>query len=392
MKPRTPTARKLWFALIVGSLGAIGLIITSKPEPQAALREQWPVQVDVFTVQRSSISPMERAVGRLMPARRAILSLEVPGRVVQRLIEPGTRVAEGQALVQLDDKDMRDRLAEAEAQYQLEKEAIQRDKDLLVLAKRNTVIQRAEVKRLKTLTEKALSSGSQLDMARQTLIQQEAEEAQIQNAVRTASARLALRETTRDQALRQLERTTLRAPFAGAINRVEVDIGDYVLLDQPAVELLDIEILDLHLQVRSEVVAHLELGQTLAVMVDNRELNGLLHALQYDPDPRTFTHALRVRLPAQEARPGGLATVEIPLGTFENALVIPVSAVLTIEGEAFVFQHTKGVLRRKSIELGPRVGDLQVVYNGVLEGERIVARDVAGLNDAQVVEVTSEAG
>lgn len=246
MKLRTPTASKLWFALFAGLFGAIALIVASKPEPQAALREQWAVQVNLVTIQRSSIFPVERAVGRLMPARRTTLSFEVPGRVVQRYIEPGARVVEGQALVKLADEDMRDRLEEAEAQYQLEQEAIRRDRNLLVLAKRNTALQRAEVERLKTLKAKALSTGSQLDTARQTLIQIEAEEARLQHAVRSASARLAMKKTQRDQAFRQAGRTTLRAPFAGTVNQVEVDIGDYVMLDQSAVELLDLQFLDLY--------------------------------------------------------------------------------------------------------------------------------------------------
>ncbi len=77
---------------MVGLLVTVGLIVATEPEPQAALQEQWAVQVELVAARRSSILPVERAAGRLKPARRASLSFEVPGRVVNRLIEPGASV------------------------------------------------------------------------------------------------------------------------------------------------------------------------------------------------------------------------------------------------------------------------------------------------------------
>lgn len=391
MEDGTRTSPKLWFGLIAGFIGATGLIFATRPEPRAALQEQWTVQVDIAPAERSAVFPVERAVGRLVPARRATLSFEVPGRIVQKRVEPGMRVVEGQALLRLADDDLRDRLEEAEANYQLEKQAVQRDRDLLVLAERNTVLQRAEVDRLKTLKAKSLTSGTQLDTARQTQIQLEAEQARLRHAVATASARLALKKTQRDQALRQVERATLRAPFDGTIILVEVDVGDYVSLQTPVIEIVDSDSLDLYVEIRGEAVEHLELGQTLPVRVDNRDLTGRLHALQIDPDPTTHTHALRVRLAPKQARPGALAAVELPRTPIHDALMVPVSAILNADGGAFVFQYADGTLHRQAVALGPRVGDVQVVHSGVREGDRIVARDVAGLSDGLAVAVAVEA-
>ena len=378
--------------MFAGFLSAAGTIFATRPEPQAALQEQWAIPVDIAAVERSSVFPVERVVGRLMPARRATLSFEVPGRVTLRRVEPGMRVAEGQALLQLADDDLRDRLEEAEANYQLEKQAVERDRDLLVLAERNTVLQRSEVDRLKTLNAKSLTSLSQLDTAQQTQIQLEAEQARLRHAVRTASARLALKKTLRNQASRQLERTTLKAPFDGTINLVEVDAGDYVSVQTPVVEIVDSDSLDLYVEVRGEAVEHLELGQSLTVRVDDRKLAGRLHALQFDPDPTTHTHALRVRLASEHARPGELAAVELPRAPLENTVVVPVSAILNADGGAFVFKYADGNLHRKPVALGPRVGEVQVVHSGVGEDDRVVSRDVAGLSDGQAAVAAVEAG
>ncbi len=390
MEKRAHTPGKLWVGLVAALIGATGVVFATRPEPRAALEEHWAVRVNVTTTKRSAMFPVERAVGRLLPARRATLSFEVPGRVTERLVEPGMRVVEGQALLRLADDDLRDQLQEAEANLQLEKQAVQRDRDLLVLARRNTVLQRAEVDRLNTLKEKSLMSESQLDTARQTQIQLEAEQARLQHAVRTASARLALKETQRDQALRQVERTTIRAPFDGTVNHVGVDVGDYVTVQTPVLNIVDSDSLDLYVEVRGEAVDHLHMGQALTVRIGKRGLTGRLQALQVDPDPTTHTHALRIRLPRHQARPGALAVVELPRTPFPDAITVPVSAILAADGDTFVFRYADGNLQRRPVELGPRVGDLHSVQSGVQEGDCIVVRDVSGLSDGQAVGVTLE--
>ena len=61
---------------------------------------------------------------------------------------------------------------------------------------------------------------------------------------------------------------------------------------------------------------------------------------------------------------------------------------MSIDGETFVFHYVEGILRRKPVALGPRIGDIQVISEGLLEGDYVVARDIAGLSDGQTVEAS----
>ncbi len=386
MEQISRTPRKLWLGLAVALIGSVAMLFATKPEPQAALLEQWSVQVNLATVKQTNVIPVERVVGRLKPARRAVLSFEAQGRVVERLVEPGARIEEGQVLARLASGDAQDRVHEADAQYQLEREAIRRDRELLKLAERNTLLQRSEVDRLSKLKAESLASKSQLDTARQALIQLQADEARLRHSVRTSTARLALRETQLSQAKRDLERTHLTAPFMGVVNSVEVEVGDYVMLDQPIAEIVDLESLELYAEVRGISVDALEPNQTLRVTIEGETIVGQLRALQYDPDPNTFTHALRIRLYDHRARPGMLASVELPRAPIIDALTVPVSAIASAYGKTFVLRYSDGVLRREPVTLGPRVGDAQVVLQGLNSGDRVVARDLAGLNDGQRVD------
>jgi hypothetical protein len=130
----------------------------------------------------------------------------------------------------------------------------------------------------------------------------------------------------------------------------------------------------------------MSLGQTIEVSVSGKKRMGRIIALQNDPDPRTFTHALRVRLDGKGLQTGELATANLPLRQFMDVLTVPVSAVLRDEGRDYVFFIQQGKLQRKQIEIAARYQDQFVVEAGLVVGDSIVARDVAALTDGQAVE------
>jgi len=123
------------------------------------------------------------------------------------------------------------------------------------------------------------------------------------------------------------------------------------------------------------------------VVVDGVTLPGKVIALQIDPDPVTFTHALRVRVAGMSVRPGQIAQVRLPLPQLRKVTAVPVTAVLYDEGQTFVFRLDDDRLVMSAVTLGERVGDLQVVQRGVDAGYRIVTHNVSALSDGQQVHV-----
>ena len=291
----------------------------------------------------------------------------------------------GQVLLALEDGDFRDMLVEAEAEYQLEEQGVKRDKRLHKLARNNRRLQGEEVKRLEKLRQQSLLSHSHVDTSRQKLLELEAEESRLEYLVNTSQSRLQLKQSAVERARRNLERAQLKAPFAGIVNSTDVHIGNYVSPNQPVLVLVDADQLDLYLEVRGDVAANLELGKTIDVEVEGFQRQGEIIALQLDPDPSTNTHALRIRLQGNQARAGMLATALLPLLKQDDVLTIPVTALMTFNSQPHVFVYRLGFVYRNPVTLGARIGDQYVVLNGLHEGERIAARDVAALADGQQV-------
>lgn len=368
---------------------AIVLVLTA-PEQQPALREVLPASVQVATVTRHDMVPGEQVSGRLDPARKAALHFELSGQVEKRAVEPGDRVTEDQLLLALVAGDFSDALAEAEAQLTQEIRNIERDRELLRLARENYALQKNDLERLEKLGADSLVSKSHLDEVRIQLIRLESEVAQLRASTASADARMALKQAARNRAARNLERTRLQAPFAGTVNSVSVQPGDYVTPSQAVVELIDASALDLYVEVRGDVVHSLQQGQEVEVRVDDRPLRGNVFAQQLDPDPVTFTHALRIRVSADGARPGQIAQVRLPLRKLDQVLAVPVTAVLFEEGQTFVYRVSGDSLERVEVTLGHRVGEWQQVRSGINEQDRIAVRDVAALSDGQVITIEAQ--
>jgi len=350
-------------ALILLLLLAVAALLLLFP-PRQEVERRAPVPTPVVTdrVERADLAPLEEVSGYLQPVRRAWLTFEVAGRVVQRRVEPGQSVAAGAVLLALEDGDYRD--------------VLERDRRLLELAVRSRKLQEQEVERLRRLGERSLASKTRLGDAEALLVQRLSEEARLRAAV--------------DRAERDLARSRLRAPFAGRVNQVMLELGDYARKGDRAVQLVASR-LDFVARVRGDVARSLAIGAPVQVQVGERLRTADVVAVQPDPDPATFTHEVRLRLPPEETRDGMTARARLPLPPLKAVLVVPDTAVLLDEDGAWLFRLAGDRLQRVQVQPGPRVGRLRVILEGIDEGDRVVVRDVAALADGQLVTVSAAA-
>ena len=373
------------FSLVVIIGMTITLLIWTRPDTQAELQPLPPTRVATDLVRIMDIQPTARITGKLQPARKAALRFEVSGNVTQRFVEPGQLVSAGETLLQIDDGDFIDTVEEADALLAQEKNAITRDRHLLeLLVKEREVIQR-ELNRLERLGQESLASKSKYDEALQRLLQRQADETRLRHSVESSTSRIKIRAASLNRARRNLDRTRLVAPFTGTINSVSVEVGDFATAGQVAIDLVQLDTVDLYLEVTGAVIKQLSLGQKVNVFIDNRSLSGEIISLAADPDPVTHTHALKIHLPADGLYPGQLAIAELPGKLLSDVNVVPVSSILREEGQSFVFKIEKNHAMRHPVDLIQRHQDWQVV-SGILPGVKIISRDVATLANGQEVQ------
>lgn len=381
-----PLARKYSAFLVLGFTGVVALLWLTRPEPQLDLAAERRMQVDVVEVVSESFQPQRQLSGTLQPVQRAQLRFEVDGVLAQQFVEPGQAVTVGEMLLKLHDADYADSAREANARLQQERLAITRDRTLLKLAQENVALQQQEVARQDKLGNASLASGSSRDAAHRQLLQLQAEAARLQHSIDSADARLAIQHAAANRAQRNLERTQLRAPFAGVVNSIGVEVGDFVAARDVALEVVDVSQLEFYGELDGEAAAQLSLGQAVALQSGEGKYQATIIALQPVAKANTATHALHARLDNPGLLAGSLATITLPLTLIASAHMVPAEAVVRADGETFVFVVSDKILQRRNVVLGPREGGQQVVLEGVQAGEIIIARDGAALMDGQVVE------
>lgn len=385
----TSISRRLYLMLgiLLATILVVALLIATRPEAKSDMKSPAVTRVEVVRVAVEDLQPRVELTGVLRPRQVASLRFEVSGKLALRAVEPGERVSAGDLLLQLDDADYRDEVVEAESQLAETRAALEQDRALLKLARDNRDLAQREYQRLEKLGKDSLASVSTRESSRQQLNSLQSEVARLSFSVESNQARLARLEAALNRARRNQARARLLAPFDGQVNRVLAEVGDYLQGNSMVLELIDTHSLELRLEVSGDVAAALALGQRITVDVDGKRVEGELIALQYDPDPQTHTHPIRIRIPGEGLLPGQLGQVGLPLRSRNQALVVPASALLREEGGQYLFLVNDSRLRRQRVVPGIRQGERQVIRQGVAAGDLVVARDVEVLSDALAVQV-----
>lgn len=210
--------------------------------------------------------------GRTSNKRTVVVKSEIIGVVTERAVERGERVEENALLCRLADDDRSAAVAEAEA-----------------MLRRATL----EYEGSKRLKEKGLQSDT-------AIAQAEASQ---------AAAHAVLR-----RALLNLERTEIRAPFAGMVEEIHANSGDYLSPGDPCVTLLDLDPMLLIARVTERDVGAIEEGDSVTARIaTGEEVTGIISFVGRQSDDLTRTYGLEATVDNSDytLRSGVTATLSI---------------------------------------------------------------------------------
>lgn len=306
--------------------------------------------------------------GVVEAVRQTQIAAQVPGSVVELAVHAGDRVTAGQLLVRIDARTADQGVAASAAQVQA--------------ARAGLAVAQGEFERQQQLHAKKYISAAALERAEGQLkaarAQVEAQSAQA-GAARTGAGL-----------------HTVRAPYAGVVAEVPVQLGDMAMPGRPLLTLYDPSALRVTASVPQTALANLA-GGTLGAAQVRIELPGLptdqqpqATRVQLLPtvDAGTHTQQLRAELPTQftHAVPGMFARLWLA--------AVPADSKAADAPKASVTVPLKSVLRRgemtgvyvpdaqgrpllRQVRLGPVAGDRVEILSGVAPGEAVVLDPLA---------------
>jgi multidrug efflux pump subunit AcrA (membrane-fusion protein) len=367
-------------------------------KPAAQAGEAPALAVRTLVAEEGVLEREGRAQARLEPARESRVAAGVSGRVVLAR-EAGSRVAQGEAVVVLDEKPFQDaleaaRLALAQAQANLEK-AERQSRETRPALEAQLASAQANLEGARRRYQEAQALYEAGAVARLDLLALEAQlrqaEAAYQNALEALN-RLDRGEDLRllrlqveqarlqvNQAERNLKEARIRAPFAGEVVEVYVRPGEFAAAGQPAFRLGSLDLLAKAYLPPEEVEA---LGQArLLLRQGGKEAEARLLRKGDLPGQNRLVEV--VLTPSAPLLPGAAELVyRIPLA---QGILLPAGAVRVQEGEAFVFVVEEGQARKRPVRILAQSGE-RVAVAGLRPKERVVYPVPESLSEGDRVE------
>jgi RND family efflux transporter MFP subunit len=329
-------------ALIVLILWSVGAFHQRLPPGRLAVEAGFPLPeaAACFTVKSESIAPRVDVVGTVASDVKVNISARLPAYVNEIFVSAGSPVKKGQALVVLDDRELKEQVKAAEAQSKQAETEYNRTHQLFDN---------------KASTEQALTAA--------------------QSMLTSARAQW-------ERSKVMLTYTRIVSPMDGIVTDRRVEPGD---LANPGRELLavyDPANMRLEAPVPMRLIGKLPIGQNVEITLDRpaRVFQGQVRQIVSEIDPLSRTQLVKVLLDGD--------TTNVLPGTFGRlwvhddarpVLLIPASAVYAV-GQVELVQVVKdGRVIRRAIRTGPGQGDLVEALAGIEAGDVVLVHPVKEL-------------
>ncbi len=351
-----PSRRNTLFALAVAAVGTTTItaglharVADEDPKPRAPM----PIRSEVYEL-ASRYEREQQFLGLIQAATQSEIGFEVPGAVAAMLVNEGDAVDAGAPLAKLDTQALdarRDAAASTLEQIRAELE-----------------LARARTARQAPLKDSGAISEQTFDDTRLT-------EKALESRLNSAQAQLRALEI-------DIEKSTLRAPYAARIARRLLDRGAVTQPGTPVFTLVATAEREAHIGVAVEQADALEPGREYPLNWRGETVMAKLRAVRPDVNPVSMTTAAIFELPpALEAFDGEPVTVSLPRTVAAKGGWLPLSALL--EGDRGVWtvlalrEEDEGtVAQREAVEVLHISGDRVYVRGTLNAGDQVVADGV----------------
>jgi RND family efflux transporter MFP subunit len=358
--------KSLWgVALAIGlTLAGTALIEANKETTTSSERAPMPVAAVIYA-QQPNFTRDANYLGVVRAGSDSVVGFEVAGVLTSLPATEGMRVAPGDVLAQLGTDRRQARLDAATATLER------------VTAERAQAEARAE--RISRLVEDGSASEQDYDDARfaaQALVAAES----------TAAAQ-------KQSAQLELDKSTLKAPYAAVVAERLVQTGAVVAPGTPVLRLVTASGREAHVGVPSDVARRLKTGETYTLFLQGQPVSGKLRSVREDLDPATLTVGAIFDLPADtRSVVGESAVLQVAELVQTSGGWLPVTAlleasrglwdVLTITPDA----EGKPRARRESVEILYTRGN-EVFVRGTLPSDvAVVASGLQRISPGDLVE------
>lgn len=348
---------------------AVALCLSACSKEPQPIEEVRPVHV--VKVELGGGGTQTTYTGDVRARYETALGFRVAGKVVERRVEVGSRVARGEVLARLDPSD-----------YQLNIEAA---KSQLAAASSDFAQAEDDLKRYRDLYEQKFVSAAEFDRR--------------QTAYDVAKARLEQAQAQLGVTRNQSAYTTLRADHAGIVTAIAAEVGQVVSAGQTVMRVARPEEMEVVIAVPESRLDEVGAARQAAITLwaePGARFAGRIREISPSADPVTRTYSVKVTLldPTPRVQLGMTANVLLGTGQGEPVIRLPLTALFQQGDEPAVWlvDPKTGRVTLTPVEVARYTQDAVEIASGLGEGDLVVRAGVHKLHAGQQVRVLAEVG
>ncbi len=354
--------RKMLFSLLILCI-TLSLIVTGCGKKDEAVDNEVYVKTQKVTADMQSSE--DTYSGTVKGRYENDLSFQVGGKIIQRNINIGDKVAAGDVLMVIDDKDVKQSVNAADAQ--------------VASATSQLNLAKSDLARYQQLYAANAVSAQQLDQA----------QASYDNAVATYNQAVA----QASQSENSLGYTQLIADNAGVISNVTGEVGQVVAAGQAVATLVHDGDREVEISVPENKIQTISVGQNASVTfwaLNNTQVDGTVREISPIADDVARTYKVRISLNNMPADIQLGMTANVSFSDINNAvsgIKLPLAALYQTENKTQVWiVDGDDQLMLKDVQV-VSLGKNDVIVNGLNEDDIVVTAGVHKLHEGQKVKL-----
>ncbi|MCK6557758.1 efflux RND transporter periplasmic adaptor subunit [candidate division KSB1 bacterium] len=303
-----------------------------------------PVRMEIIHAER--MGDRVQTVGTILSNEEVEIRSEISGKIEKIHFKEGGRVSKRELLLKINDAELQAQLARAQFRR---------------------AIAAQEAERQRQLFERNLASRENYDNA--------------VNELNIVQAEIQL-------VTAQIEKTEIRAPFAGTIGLRQVSEGSYISPAARITTLQDNHPVKIDFTVPEKYAGLIKVGDKISFIVqgNGQQFEGTVYAQEAKIDLATRTMHLRALSPNPNGVliPGAFANVEIVLREKETLMVPSFALIPELKGHR-VFLYKNGKAESRSVTIGSRTDERVEITQGVQPGDTLITSGILQLRPGMAV-------
>jgi RND family efflux transporter MFP subunit len=337
-----------------------------------------PLPVRVAKAVKGDLIITLKSPGEAYTKEQVVLKAEVGGVVKNLYAAEGRHVKGGDLIAELDDRSYQLQLERQESlrlqrlsELLLEKQFASSDQETPPAALEKLNASEAEFKRATAAFQKGQISQSAYESVQKDYETALIEAGRKKDEIMATTKGLTQAEIDVKVAQMDLEKTRIRAPFAGILTDIKISPRENIDAGREICTLVNISRIWVKAKILESEIGKIKAGREVDLRFSaypGKVFKGTVEAISPIVNAEDKTCAVHIALnnPTEEIKPGMHAEVEIAAEIYKARLLVPQEAILVRGGRKLVFVVENGLAKWRYVKIGLENED----FAEVLPGER----------------------